>query len=81
MNFQDLHLRFVVFLQERVRSGQVTERGLARMTGISQPHIHNVLSGKRALSPELSDQILQRLHLDVLDLMRNEDFSEWSRRQ
>jgi len=77
MDFQELRERFVDNLRERVRSGQLTERGLARVTGISQPHIHNVLKGKRLLSPEMSDAILRNLRMDLLDLMRPEDLMEW----
>jgi len=72
--------RFVGFLRERVRSGQLTERGLARITGVSQPHIHNVLNGKRLFSIEMSDQILSRLHLDLWDLIRPEDLSDRQRK-
>jgi plasmid maintenance system antidote protein VapI len=67
-------------LKNRVRSGEITERGLARQTGVSQPHIHHVLSGKRALSPELADQILQRLHMDLLDLLEPADLLAWRSR-
>lgn len=72
--------RFVGFLRERVRSGQLTERSLARITGVSQPHIHNVLNGKRLLSIDMCDQILSRLHLDLWDLIRPEDLSDRHRR-
>ena len=81
MDFQELQKRFIAFLQERVRNGQVTERGLARITGVSQPHIHNTLKGKRLFSMETSDQILRRLHMDLLDLVRPEDVLEWRRRR
>jgi len=77
MDFREMQQRFVGFLRERVRSGQLTERGLARITGVSQPHIHNVLKGKRLLSPEMSDAILRNLRMDLLDLMRPEDLMEW----
>ncbi len=72
MDFQELHARFIDHLRERVRSGELTERGLARMTGVSQPHIHNVLKGKRLLSPETADEILRQLKLDLLDLISPE---------
>ena len=39
------------------------------MTGISQPHIHNVLKEKRSLSLDSADLILRVLHLDLLDLL------------
>jgi transcriptional regulator with XRE-family HTH domain len=80
MDFREMQQRFVGFLRERVRSGQLTERGLARITGVSQPHIHNVLNGKRLFSIEMSDQILSRLHLDLWDLIRPEDLSDRQRK-
>ena len=73
MDFQGLRDRLVEHLRERVRSGELTERGIARVTGVSQPHIHNALKGKRILSPELCDEILHHLHMDVLDLLTHED--------
>ena len=81
MDFQNLQARFVVFLRERVRSGELTERGLARLTRVSQPHIHNVLKEKRFLSMEMSDRILRRLRMDLFDLIRPEDIAEWQRRR
>jgi len=81
MDFQELRERFIAHLRERVRSGELTERGLARITGISQPHIHNVLKGKRLLSPERSDEILHNLRMDLLDLVRPEDLLAWRERR
>jgi transcriptional regulator with XRE-family HTH domain len=69
MNFLDLQENLIRHIRERVHSGELTERGLARMTGISQPHIHNVLKGKRVLSIDAADLILASLHLDVRDLV------------
>ena len=57
MLFADVRNALTAVLRARVRNGELTERGLARLVGVSQPHIHNVLKGVRALSPELSDQI------------------------
>jgi transcriptional regulator with XRE-family HTH domain len=81
MDFQSLRERLIAHLRDRVRSGELTERSLARISGVSQPHIHNVLKGKRALSVEMSDSILHQLHLDLLDLMKPEDLLEWRGRQ
>jgi transcriptional regulator with XRE-family HTH domain len=77
MTFADLHRRLVCQLQNRVRGGELTERGLARLTGISQPHIHNVLKGKRFFSTESSDIILRELNISVLDLIGPEDLPRW----
>ena len=48
----------------------MTERGHARMTGISQPHIHNVLKGKKLFSLEVCDTILSELNIDLQVLLR-----------
>lgn len=53
----------------RIRRGDFTERGLARQIGISQPHLHNVLKGARALSPHTADLILRRMGLSILDVI------------
>jgi transcriptional regulator with XRE-family HTH domain len=78
VNFKHLEHRFLCELRERVRSGAATERGLARLVGVSQPHMHNVLKGKRFFSLEKADQVLRSLGLDVLDLI---DPDEWDRRR
>jgi plasmid maintenance system antidote protein VapI len=64
-----------------VRSGDATERGLARLTGVSQPHMHNVLKGKRLLSVEMADQVVGQLHLDLLDFIEPGELLEWQRRR
>ena len=68
MNFRDTHDRLVEQLRNRVRNGELTERALARQLGISQPHVNNVLRGRRKLSPEIADLILKFFHSSVLDL-------------
>lgn len=73
LDFKELQLRLVVHLRERVRSGEVSERGLARLIGVSQPHLHNVLKGKHFLSMMMADKILRQLHLDLLDLIGPEE--------
>ena len=81
MDFQELRERLVGHLRDRVRSGELTERGLARISGVSQPHIHNVLKGKRVLSVEMSDEVLRQLHMDLLDLVKPEDLLSWRGRR
>jgi plasmid maintenance system antidote protein VapI len=73
MNFQDLQARLIDHLRESIQSGALTERGLARITGISQPHIHNVLKGKRLLSSQMADEVLRKLHVDLRDLFRPDE--------
>jgi len=73
MNFRDLEGRFLEHLRRRIRSGEMTERQLARLSGISQPHVHNVLKGKRAMSTELADTILHVLRLDLMEIIEAEE--------
>ena len=81
MTFHDLQQRLLADLRQRVRSGAATERGLARDTGISQPHLHNVLKGKRILSMEKADKVLRCLQIDVLYLIEPEELRESSLRR
>jgi len=80
LNFSDFQRRLVVHLHTLVRSGEATERGLARLTGVSQPHMHNVLKGKRFLSLEMADRVVAHLDLDLLDLIEPAEMLEWQRR-
>ena len=68
MTFHDTHERLVAHLRNRVRNGELTERALARQLGISQPHVNNVLRGRRKLSPEIADLLLKFFNVSVLDL-------------
>lgn len=52
-----------------VTTGRITERGLARLAGVSQPHMHNVLKGIRHLSPASADRILAALGFALADVL------------
>lgn len=69
MFFRDLREALLQHLRARVSNGELTERGLARLIGVSQPHMHNLLKGVRELSPEISDRVLFHLRLSALDLI------------
>jgi hypothetical protein len=69
MTYSDLIQCLLEDLRRRVRNGEVSERGLALMAGLSQPHLHHVLKGKRKLSLAKADAILHHLRLDLLDLI------------
>ena len=73
-DFRFLHSRLVSAVRTRVRNGELTERGLARLVGVSQPHMHNVLHGKRTFSLQTTDDMMRQLRVDVLDLIEP---SEW----
>jgi hypothetical protein len=63
MQIGELYRHLIETARQRVRAGEVTERGLARQCGISQPHMHNILKNLRSLSPESADRLM-----GVLDL-------------
>ena len=66
--FGELASRLVRYLNELVRRGEVSERGLARLAGYSQPHVHNVLHGVRALNMAMADRFLETLGISLAAL-------------
>jgi plasmid maintenance system antidote protein VapI len=66
-----------IFLQQcllsevlrRINNGEITERGLARVIGVSQPQMHHVLKGKRRLQVELADRLLEKFGIDLQTLL------------
>jgi hypothetical protein len=73
LNFRDAQLKLLAYVRSQIRNGELTERGFARLIGISQPHAHNVLKGVRNLSPEGLDLALKYLHLSLIDLASDDD--------
>jgi predicted transcriptional regulator len=69
LDFRAMEDRLIHHLQDRIRSGEISERSLARVIGVSQPHLHNVLKGKYLFSVATADRILRHLQLDLLDLI------------
>lgn len=75
LTFAGLNQRLLERVRSLIRNGELSERQFARLTGISQPHVHNVLKGARALSPELADVILAHLRISPLDLLTREELA------
>ncbi|MGI9070089.1 MAG: helix-turn-helix domain-containing protein [Bryobacteraceae bacterium] len=69
VSFQALQSRLIRFVNLRIKNGDFTERGLARILGISQSQIHNVLKGARRLQPELADHLMAKLDVSLVDLL------------
>ena len=69
MLFASLHEKLIARVRYRIRSGEITERGFAKLTGLSQPHLHNVLKGVRSLSTESADLIFRHLGISIADLL------------
>ena len=75
LGFRCLAARLARYLNELVRRGEISERGLARLTGYSQPHIHNVLKGARRMNAEVADQIMELLGIPLLSLFTQQELS------
>lgn len=73
ITFGVLQARLIVFVNNRIKNGDFTERGLARILGISQPQLHNVLKGARKLHPDLADRLMAKFGIDVRDLLLETD--------
>jgi hypothetical protein len=73
ITFRLLETRLIKIVNARIQNGELTERGLAKLLGISQPHIHNVLKGVRKLREELADRLLWAFGLNIIDLLDEEE--------
>ncbi|HEU0123500.1 MAG TPA: hypothetical protein VFQ91_23420 [Bryobacteraceae bacterium] len=76
LSFHELHERLLALVRRRIHNGELTERAIARITGISQPHVHNTLKGVRTLSPYLADILLSSLRISLLDLLTREELTK-----
>ena len=76
VTFEVLRTRLIQFVNFRIRNGDFTERGLAKILGVSQPQIHNVLKGARKLSLELADRVIRKFDITVLDLLDSSEIYE-----
>ncbi len=75
VNFGELQARLIRAVNRRIQNGHFTERGLARILGISQSHMHNVLKGARKLRPEIADRLIFKLELSLLELFETAELS------
>jgi transcriptional regulator with XRE-family HTH domain len=73
LTYQDAQAKLLAYVRDRIHNGEFTERGLARLIGISQPHVHNVLKGVRNLSAEILDSMLDHFQISLLDLAAVEE--------
>jgi plasmid maintenance system antidote protein VapI len=80
LTFSELKLRLIRAVNARILNGEFSERGLARILGISQPQIHNVLKGARKLHGDLADRLLAMLGLSVVELFQDEEVQEHQQR-
>jgi transcriptional regulator with XRE-family HTH domain len=75
VNFDVVKKRLIRFVSLRIRNGVCTQRQLAKMVGVSQPQLHNVLKGVRPLNGELADALLAHFEISLIDLLEPGDSS------
>jgi transcriptional regulator with XRE-family HTH domain len=75
MNFSEIQTRLLLRIGRLIRNGELTERGFARSSGISQPHIHKVLKGTRNLSTAGFDLLLKSLGCSLLDFVHEDEMA------
>ncbi len=74
--FSQLLSKVASATRHRIQNGEFTERGLARLAGISQPHLHNVLKGVREMTPSVGDALLIAMDIGLLDIVDPEDLAQ-----
>lgn len=75
VGFAVLRRRLLTLVNTRIANGEFTERGLARLIGVSQPQVHNILKGARNLSTETGDVLLTTLKISISELLTLEERS------
>ena len=73
VNFEVAGNRLIRLVSLRIRNGERTERQLARLVGVSQPQLHNVLKGARPLKRELADALLAHFQISLRDLVEPDE--------
>lgn len=74
----DLHARILEATRGRIRERSMTVNRLAALVRCTQPHISNVLNGRRQLTPLLADQLVTVLQLDPAELYGQEQLTRWA---
>lgn len=73
LTVQDLERRILRYARQSVSAGVITENRLALAMGLSQPHVHHVLKGKRRCSPAIADGLVRALGITAMDLYTLEE--------
>lgn len=56
-------------MEKRIVEGSFSESGMARILGISQCHMNNLIKRRKHLTTTVADKIILRLRLNVLELI------------
>jgi transcriptional regulator with XRE-family HTH domain len=77
LDFDELVTRLRAYIRYRINCGEFTERSLARILRVSQPHLHNMLKGVRRVNIEFADTVMRRFKISVLDLIEDEELRNY----
>jgi transcriptional regulator with XRE-family HTH domain len=73
MTIKDLQDQLRNHIRARMHRGEWTGSSLSRQAGFQQGHLSNFLNGRRGLSVEAMDRLLEILDIGVLDLLGADD--------
>jgi len=65
--------RLMERLRLQIATGSPSVRRLATRIGVSQPHMQNLINGKRSLTVELAGRLLEFLEISPLDLATGQE--------
>jgi hypothetical protein len=77
IDFDELIERLKGYIRLKIDSGEYTERSLARVLRVSQPHLHNMLKGVRRMNLEFADQVMAKFQIGIFDLISDEEILDW----
>ncbi len=72
MYLRELRELLIATARERVQAGELSERQLSKMSGVSQPHIHHILNSQRVPSVDIADRVMKALGLGAMDLLSHD---------
>jgi plasmid maintenance system antidote protein VapI len=64
----DLSRRILAFAQQCVATGLISIARLAKLAGISQPHMQHIIRGQRPMPPQMADTLVRILGIHPLEL-------------
>jgi transcriptional regulator with XRE-family HTH domain len=69
MSISDLQNQLRILVRRRIAAGEMSGTDLAHLAGFQQAHASNFLNGRRGLSIEAMDRVMDAMRLDMRDLL------------
>lgn len=76
VTLQDLQEQLRAHIRSRIGRGELNGVGLARAADFPQGHLSNFLNGRRGLSLESMDRLLDTLGIGILDLLETKEIEQ-----